>query len=835
MDVEKYFTTELAEEVRAAIAEADGNEVFFVGYVPPGTTVLCEVEVVARGNESSVPALMELAHRSQVVIHNHPNGRLTPSKADIEIASQLGQFGIGFLIINNKVNKLYEVVPVIADRKKANLSPNELLKTLDDDGLIARQLPNFESRPEQKRMLRSVIDAFNGDEIAVIEAGTGTGKSLAYLIPALHWALMNKERCVISTNTINLQEQLHAKDIPFIVKALDLPVQFCLVKGRGNYLCLNKLQSLKFEPDTILDDDEREEFKTLQEWSSQTDDGSKSDLNFSPSYKLWDKVCSESDTCLQLKCKHYGKCFLMKARRKANSADVLIVNHHLLFSDLAIRRSSNNFSAGALLPPYKRVIIDEAHNAEDAASSYLGEQITKLGLIRLLRRLYSRKNQSEKGILPMLRMRCRGKQGYFQIDEIIAMKVVPLIVEILDDVDVSFLGFFDFVRLKGQNSDGEQKVRIVKGIVESPEWQKLVKKPLSKLGQKLRMLYEDLKPLGRVLSKIDDENLAFDILQFKSNRDRIATWVATLNTILDFQDDGLVRWFEAHKDARWESAKLLYSPLAVGDILKETLYDNFATVVFTSATLTSGDNFGFIRSRLGLDSLEPKKVVELALPSSFDFKNQVLLCVPKDIPLPTHREFTPALIKNTLDLLTISQGRAFVLFTSFSLLNTLYNELKQPLLDQNIVALKQGSEDRHRLFQRFREDISSTLFGTDSFWEGVDAPGETLEVVILTRLPFRVPTEPLIEARVEAIQNKGGNPFMEFNVPQAVIKFKQGFGRLIRKKDDYGVIVVFDKRIVEKFYGKLFLQALPDCTTVIGTMNDVATAMQQFFNKRRQQ
>ncbi|MBN2055562.1 DEAD/DEAH box helicase family protein [bacterium] len=830
MKLDTYINERTAVRIRDAIREAGGNEVFFAGYIPDGRKEIEEVQVLARGNETAVPVVLEAAHKAQVVIHNHPGGRLRPSNADLEIAALLGQSGIGFLIVDNEVSELYEVVPVVVTREKAPLEPAEVLALLAPQGPVAAGLVGFETRPEQRVMLEAVVEAFNRDGLAIIEAGTGTGKSLAYLIPAMLWATRNKERCVVSTNTINLQEQLISKDIPFVNRVLNLNARFCLVKGRTNYLCLQKLHSIRSEPDAQLEEDEAADFQHILEWAGHTEDGSKSDLGQAPNQRIWEKVCSEADTCLFLKCPHYGQCFLFKARRRAASADLLVVNHHLLFSDLAIRRSANNFNATALLPPYRRIILDEAHNAEDAASSYFGEQLTKLGLVRLLRKLYHRRRTGgDRGLLPLLLHRTSGTPQHPLIAEVISRDVMPYLIGLFEEVDQSFLGFFDFVRERGDTSDSDRKIRLVPAVIESMDWDEMVRLPLLELGDALAHLYKLLKPLDAALSEVEDESLDFDILQFRSTRQRLINWVGVLKTIIGYQEDGLVRWCEASTGTKWEFARLLFSPLEVGETMKETMYDNFPSVVFTSATLTSGNEFTFIKQRLGIDKVTDRPVRELALPSSFDFAEQVLLCIPTDVPNPNSREYSDALTAHAMELLRVSGGSAFLLFTSFAMLNRTFRALEGPLRELNITPLRQGDEDRHRMFERFREDITSTLFGTDSFWEGVDAPGETLRMVILTKLPFRVPTEPLVEARVEAIEKRGGNAFMEFTVPQAVIKFKQGFGRLIRKHDDRGVIVVYDNRVIKKFYGKLFLRSLPPCGMAVGPFNEVLRAVAAFF------
>lgn len=380
------FLEKTREEIGGTIRESLGNEVFFVGSLDENG-IIYDVRVVARGNDYSVPAVVDSVKAGEVVIHNHPSGDLTPSKEDINMAGVFGNLGVGFYIINNSASKVYVVVEPFVKGELNKLSTEELKKILLPDGEIAKVLGSqYELRQEQLDMVEAVTSAFNEGQISLIEAGTGTGKTLAYLIPAICWSLLNGERIVVSTNTINLQEQLTQKDIPLVHRSLSEKFKFSLVKGMGNYLCLLRAETVTDGLLNLADDDEIDTLRSVVEWSKVTQDGSLSDLNFSPPEEVWDKVAAESESCLRARCPHYSKCFFYKARRELSSSQILIVNHYLLFSDLSIRGASEESETG-ILPPYKNVIFDEAHHIVDAATSHFGMRTTKYGIIRTLRRL----------------------------------------------------------------------------------------------------------------------------------------------------------------------------------------------------------------------------------------------------------------------------------------------------------------------------------------------------------------------------------------------------------------------------------------------------------------
>jgi len=839
----ELFTDAAAEVMRAEIAGADGNEVFFLGSTDEERVVV-KVVPLARGNDEAVPAITEMARPGDVDIHNHPGGSLEPSSADISIASSIGQAGVGFYIVDNEVKRAYEVVAAFEHKELEPLDVDRLAKILAPGGPIERKLPKYEHREQQIEMMRAAALAFNRDGIFAVEAGTGTGKTFAYLIPAIGWAKKNQERVVISTNTINLQEQLMKKDIPALLSALGAECKAVLVKGRGNYVCLRKMNMLDKEFDLLTTEDERQTLRDIMKWAKQTKDGSRSDLNFVPKVEMWDKINSESDTCARARCAHFGECFVNKARREAASADLLIVNHHLLFADLAVRSVSGSYTDMAVLPGYRRIILDEAHNVEDSASSYFGSRVTRIGLLRLLGRIHQRQKQRrEGGLIAVLRNRLlRLEHTNEKIDEIILDiqdEIIPMKTELEHRIGEAFDAICKYAISKSDDSRTDAKLRIGPEFGDEATWKKDCLPLVETLLSDLRKF---VSRIGMVLTKLKVvEKDSGDKIKFMDERielgalcNRIDVAAASMEDTLFGDSLGRVRWIEASARGKTGLARLHSAPLDVGPVLAEQVYSMFPTVILTSATLTVVGRFDFLASRIGLERVDKHRLAFLALPSPFDFEEQAIIGIPTDIPLVSDPSYRESLVRSIFSCMGITRGRAFLLFTSFRMLDSVYEELApdlQRLL--GVTALRQGDDNRTALLNRFRRDKNSVLFATLSFWEGVDVEGESLECVVLVKLPFKVPDEPLTQARAEDIERRGGNPFIEYSVPLAVIKFKQGFGRLIRNRTDHGAVLVLDKRVVEKFYGQAFLNSLPACRQVSGKSEEVFSEFQHFFSSFR--
>lgn len=837
--VDEYLDSTAVAAIARHIADAGGNEVFFVGRLNADLIVEA-VQVYARGNKFSAPALLQVARQGDVVIHNHPTGTLRPSGADTHIASLLGNDGIGFYIVNNDASAIYVVIEPFEEKVRVPLDGERVAALLGDEGPISTRLEEYEYRPEQLEMVKAVCHAINEEKIAMIEAGTGTGKTLAYLLPAIIYAINNKERIVVSTNTINLQEQLIQKDLPFLQSVLRRPFRAVLVKGRSNYACKRKLVEADLEPDLFLEDSEKGELKSVLAWAKTSKDGSKSDLNFVPKPDVWEKIQSESDTSLKTKCPFYAECFFYSARRAAAIANILVANHHLLFSDLALRTAIGD-SENAILPTYARIIFDEAHNVEEVATSYFGTRITFIGLQRVIGKLYRSRKGKESGLLPFISYKLNKhaqtlpyndfievQQG-IQEQGIEAVKKLQVIIEQIFEKLFNSVATLANVENVGAN---EVKLRLTSEVLTSEQWQNEILPGIERTVVEIRRftsrLDKTVKHLAKLHIKMPKDSVSLTV-DLQAQMDRLEMMAVQIGHVLLSEDDIHVRWVEIKEGYKQSKiVRLQSSPLEVSNILKESVYEKFKNVTMTSATLTVAGRFDYFKHRLGLDYVDRDRFLELCLPAPFDYEHQTLVAVPTDIPEPNSPQFAHQLPGILLQAIKASDGRAFVLFTSYGLLNKAYFALREEIERLGINLYKQGSENRSRLLRRFKDDVSSVLFATDSFWEGVDVHGESLASVIITKLPFRVPSEPIIEARIEAIEAGGGNAFMEYTVPQAAIKFRQGFGRLIRRKSDRGTVLVLDKRVIVKRYGRLFLQSLPTCRTFVGSSQEVFAQLRQF-------
>jgi ATP-dependent DNA helicase DinG len=834
-----YISPDSIDQLRYAIKEAGGNEVFVLGQTDADRRIV-QVEVLARGSESAVPAVLQTCSYGDVVLHNHPSGNLRPSGADVEVASQFGALGVGFYIVDNKVENLYRVVEAFAEKNIQKLDPKEIAGLLGTGGVIAEKLPDYEDRPEQLHMAFAVADAFNKGQLAVIEAGTGTGKSLAYLVPALLWSRANQERIVISTRTINLQEQLIRKDLPFLQRATGIEFYAVLVKGRSNYFCLRRGETAGRELG-LFDQEQVEELQQIIQWAEKTGDGSKEDLSFIPSYQAWEEVCCEADQCARVRCRYYSRCFFHQARRRAAKADILVVNHALLLSDLALRQQTDNYSATAVLPPFERAILDEAHHLEDVATSYFSSQLTRFTFARVLNRLRHPRKLNQ-GLLPRLLDQLsqqlpdsldklyRNLHG--EIESLLnkRQQLFDLALEELHSIAEELPEFLG----KQVSAKFELKHRILPEFMQTPIWQKLCKR-VERLRVGSSDLAQGISSLLRVAEDLPDhiaEKVHSSLVDLNGISGRLEGIAADLGSFQAVAKNSCV-WVEIREGRIGRKKGLITSlcqaPLEVAESLNQALYQRLRSLIMTSATLTVAGAFGYFHSRVGLDRVEPDRLIELALDSPFDYQQQALVAVPTDLPEPGKPGFSEAVRDAVEKALLCSQGRSFVLFTSYALLRQVHDELAPVLEAQNLRCLRQGEENRHRLLKRFAEDESSILFGTDSFWEGVDVPGRSLEQVVIARLPFRVPTEPVLEARAQAIELRGGDPFMEYTVPQAVIRFKQGFGRLIRHRNDRGVVLILDTRVVKRGYGRMFLRSLPPARVIRGHSDEVFTEIGRFF------
>ncbi len=829
--------TTLSAAVRSRLAQeisaAGGREVSFVAELDD-QGVLTAVRPVARGTAEAVLALPGVALRGEMALHNHPSGVLEPSQADLNVAARLYEAGIGFGIINNDASSLYVVVEVPRPKAYQSIDPVDTADLLGVTGPIARAMGRFEDRPSQRDMAAYVADVYNEGGVSLLEAGTGVGKSFAYLVPALEWARENGERTVVSTNTINLQEQLVGKDLPFLARVLqreEYTPTFALLKGWSNYVCIARLQTAKGGQASLLEPERQHELDALAAWAAHTTDGSLADLTDQPSEEVWDEVRAEADLCTRLECPHFDRCFVFEARRQANDADVVVANHHLLTADLAVRRAQGNWQESAVLPHYKRLILDEAHHLEDVAAQHLGVSVTSRGVTRLLGRL----ERNGRGLIPTLiaELRSRDDQASRASVDLLSRALLPEVGDARAYADRVFS-----LLCQTLSANGGDVFRLDETFGADPTWDAGLGVAVDNMVGVFTKLGEGVEAVADRMELEEDPDRRSQLVQelrgvvrrFRSAADGI------LLALRPQSDVQLVRWIERRGNKPTGTLPfplaLAAVPLDLAPVLKETLFDRVDTVVLTSATIATGGDFGFLKERLGLE-LPPTRVRdEESLPSPFDFREQCLFCVPVDLPDPRSDEVghDRAVVDAVIEIAQASDGGMFVLFTSYGALRRVASAVRTTL-GARWPLLVQGEGQRDHLLRRFRENGSAILFGTDSFWEGVDVPGRSLRALMLAKLPFKVPSEPLTAARLEALAAQGLDGFRHYLLPHAALKLKQGFGRLIRSTADVGVVLLMDPRVNRRNYGGMLLASLPPATRVIGSWREVRSAAQEFFQR----
>jgi len=627
----------------------------------------------------------------------------------------------------------------------------------------------YEYRLQQAQMANEVAFALEHKSNLCVEAPTGVGKSFAYLVPAIHYAIESSSPVLVTTETIHLQEQLIEKDLPLLQDIMGLKFTAVLAKGRSNYLCRRRLHIATLgnpeeyfpattDPNTI---------QQLQNWADNDEEGSRSTLQIQVDPKAWDAVCCESGNCRGPKCSFYRSCFYWRARKKWDKADIIVANHALFFTDLGMRDGED--MEASLLPNYSAVVFDEAHTLEDSAANHLGLHVSGNGVHYFLNRLFDAKQG--RGMLVR-----KGAE---------AMELRATVSE-LQSTSKNF-----FSILQNQIDDGKENIARVKSPHIVPD---MLSDNLHRLKSKLRS-FMDLQDDDDLKSELDAQCKKCDF------------YSAAIYEFLNMELKEHVYWIESQGNGKYENTILNAAPTNIALLLQQLLFNTDKPIILASATLTVNNKFDYYRSRVGFSAGR-----EVMLNSPFDFQNQVKLHMPRQMAMPNEDEYPDDLVEQIKRYVTMTHGKAFVLFTSYQMLKQVAAELEDFFFEKRITLLSQGEGiSRTAMLQQFKKDINSVIFGTTSFWTGVDVPGDALSNVIITKLPFAVPSHPLIQARIEEIEQTGKNPFMHYSLPEAVLKFRQGVGRLIRSKSDKGIIVILDRRVVAKRYGSFFLNSIPPC------------------------
>lgn len=720
----------------------------------------------------------------------------------------------------------------------APIDPLSVHGLLGADGVISAAFPAYEHRPQQLQMAEAVTEAFNTGSHLLMEAGTGTGKSLAYLVPTFAWARRNGEKVAISTHTITLQEQLWEKDIPFLQSALqgtDLDgVEAALVKGRSNYICLRKWEEEAVASDFLTTMEQRRFQIRVAAWLAETETGDRSELNLiGEEERLWRDVQSETETCLGPKCKWFrNHCFAFRARRRAKDAQVLVLNHALLFADMA--------TGNQILPPFRHLVIDEAHHLEAVATQNLGINLENWDITGALLFLFRAAGQ---GLLPQLKRKlpkgrplpARPPVGLPSEDMI--DKLIDLTFGCRTATDELFRLCAQLVESRGTGEEdgGARALRLTESVRTGPLWEAL-EQARSNAVYRLKSLANGLGALAESVETLDPplRNADALLVDIQKQNGILIQSAKAIDGVLLEPGEGEVTWVEAGQRGDHLRVVLRSAPINVGDLLREKLFGRLRSVIMTSATLSVGRSFEHLKHRLGLVNLPADRLREGVLSSPFTYRQQAMLLVPEDMPSPKNAgDFIRSTEAFLREFLPRAGGRTLVLFTSHRQLRQVYAALKEELEGEGLVLLGQGLDgSRGRLVEEFRSASNTVLFGSASFWEGVDIPGDGLTTVVMVKLPFNPPGDPVMEARMEDLERRGLSSFVHLSLPQAVIKFKQGFGRLIRTKTDRGIVIVLDNRISPRVtrYGSQFLKSLPGPSTFGGSTEGVLNRALTWLN-----
>ena len=802
MDINDRFSKESLQIIKKYLEENNNKSMIFKATFDDNELVQEPFFLSLYKKKNFEETLTKIGKNELVIRTTKPN-QLHPSDMELELSEELyNRRNIAYCLLSSDLDDCY----FVQDIDRTFLEEVNIENYFAKDGILVKEIKGFEYRQEQEEMANSIQDAINQNTKIIIEAGTGTGKTLAYLIPAIKWAVANKKKVIIATNTINLQEQLLLKDIPLAKSIIKEDFSYVLVKGRSNYLCKRLFNELSIGRSIDIETfsmEARVQIEYILKWGNKTKTGDKAELPFEVYPDVWELVQSTTELCLGKKCPYRKECFHMKTRMEKMEADILISNHHVFFADLNVRAETDFDSEYLILPRYDMVIFDEAHNIESVARSYFSVEVSKISFTRLLNRIYQKKNKRKKEKSALIRVEDTIDEKDLEDSQqyIYLLNTLKEEISILQNIGDEY---FDEIR-KIYETNTEAPVRKSLNNFEMTKSRFLEtlrdKKDIfqSKLADFLTLMMS----FNNVIDEEKDKNP--EVINFNNHLKMFKTYIDNFKFINSFQDDNYIYWLDIN--SKRTNIVLTATPLNIAKKLSSVLFENLDRLVFASATIVANGNFDYFKKSLGLDE---EDCIECIIKSPFNYDKQMSVYIPTDIQDSENiNAFVTDASKFILNILLKTNGKAFILFTSYTMLNQIYYSISKKLINKGFEVFLHGDKPRSQLIKEFKEAENPILFGTTSFWEGVDVQGENLSNVIITKLPFLVPTDPVVSAISKKIEEDGGNSFTDFQLPEAIIKFKQGVGRLIRKKTDSGNIFILDSRILKKRYGSLFINALP--------------------------
>ena len=802
MDIRDRFSEESLQTIKKYLEEHNNKSIIFKATFDEDEKIQKPFFLSLYKKKSFEETLTKVG-KNEVVIRTTKPNQLYPSDMELELSEELyTRRNIAYCLLSSDLDDFY----FVQDIDRIFLEEIDIENYFAKDGILAKEIKGFEYRQEQEEMAQYIQDAINEDRKIIVEAGTGTGKTLAYLIPSIKWAVTNKKKVIIATNTINLQEQLLLKDIPLAKSIIKDEFSYVLVKGRNNYVCKRLFNELVLGKSIDIETfsmEAREQIEYILKWGNKTKTGDKAELPFEVYPDVWELVQSTTELCLGKKCPYRKECFYMKTRMEKMEADILISNHHVFFADLNVRAETDFDSEYLILPRYDMVIFDEAHNVESVARSYFSVEVSKISFTRLLNRIYQKKNKKKKEKSALIRVEDTVDEKNLEDSEqyIYLLNTLKEEISILQNIGDEY---FDEIRkIYETNTEAPIKKSLNNFEMTKSRFLENLREKKDIFQGKLADFLNLMMSFNNVIDEEKDKNP--EVINFNNHLKMFKAYIDSFKFINSFEDDNYIYWLDIN--SKRTNVVLTATPLNIAQKLSTVLFDNLDRLVFASATIVVNGNFDYFKKSLGLDE---EDCIEAIIKSPFDYDEQMSVYIPSDIQDSENiNAFVSDASKFILNILLKTNGKAFILFTSYTMLNQIYYSISKKLKDKGFEVFLHGDKPRSQIIKEFKEAENPILFGTTSFWEGVDVQGENLSNVIITKLPFLVPTDPVVSAISKKIEEDGGNSFMDFQLPEAIIKFKQGVGRLIRKKTDSGNIFILDNRILKKRYGSLFINALP--------------------------